>query len=199
MYHNCIWLTHLIQVCQKIAHQRENLCNKTTSDADCMKPLCSSNQMFPYLINSCHVEFERIHGGDESLDTACYVHCWVWALRVPVVPTTVMLRHLTSSQADMSLFILTRKLVIAIKATPGLAMFHCGWHAWLYQSLCSHGTLHVVVYQKLLYIWDLHQSSCSAGLLARFFTAGKILVIVCFTFHSSPCLWVSPRASCIGL
>lgn len=139
-----------------------------------MEPLCSSNQILPYLINSCHVELERVHGGDEGLDTACYVHCWVWALRVPAVPTTDMLRHLTSSQADISLSAFTGKLFIAIKATPGLAMFHCGRHAWLYQSFCSHGTLHVVVYQKLLYIWDLHHPSCSWGLLARCIKASHV-------------------------
>jgi len=39
------------------------------------------------------------------------------------------------------------------------------------------------VYQKLLYIWDLHQPSCSAGLLARFITASH------FTAHRvSECL-----------
>lgn len=53
---------------------------------------------------------------------------------------------------------------------PWLAMFQGGWHTRMYQALCSHWALHVVVSKKLLYIWhlcQLHQDMKIAVLSAK--------------------------------
>ena len=41
--------------------------------------------------------------------------------------------------------------------SPWLAMFQGGWHTRMYQALCSHWALHVIVSEELLYIWHLRQ------------------------------------------
>ena len=71
-----------------------------------------------YLINSSHIEFERVHCGDESLNTLCYADRRMRALRIP--------EH--HHQFSMSGSSCTSQSRLHMPNSPGLAMLQGGWH-----------------------------------------------------------------------